>query len=169
MEIKNNLPSLYSISADMAAIISALEDNGGEVTPELEQAMAITEDQFMAKSVDYGQAIITLRSMAAAAKDEKERLASLQKFYENAEKRLSGALLNAMELFGKPKVETPTMRLSTRRTAATVIDDLDMVPKQYTTTKVEVVADKKAIKEAIMGGEDVPGARVVENVSLQIK
>ena len=142
--------------------------NGGEVTPELEQAMTITEDQFTAKSVDYGQAIITLRSMEAA-NDEKERLANLQKFYENAEKRLSGALLNAMELFGKPKVETPTMRLTARHTAATVIDDLDMVPKQYTTTKVEAVADKKAIKEAIMGGEDVPGARVVENVSLQIK
>lgn len=165
----NNLPSLYKISADMAAIISALEENGGEVTPEIEQAMSITEDQFTAKSVDYGQAIITLRSMAAAAKEEKERLANLQKFYENAEKRLSGALLNAMELFGKPKVETPTMRLTARHTAATVIEDLDMVPKQYTTTKVEVVADKKAIKEAIMGGEDVPGARVVENVSLQIK
>ena len=142
--------------------------NGGEVTPELEQAMTITEDQFTAKSVDYGQAIITLRSMEAA-NDEKERLANLQKFYENAEKWLSGALLNAMELFGKPKVETPTMRLTARHTAATVIDDLDMVPKQYTTTKVEAVADKKAIKEAIMGGEDVPGARVVENVSLQIK
>ena len=74
-----------------------------------------------------------------------------------------------MDLFGKPKVETPTMRLSTRRAAATVIDDLDMVPKEYTTTKVEVVADKKAIKDAIMGGKDIPGARVVENVSLQIK
>ena len=165
----NNLPSLYSISADMAAIISALEDNGGEVTPEIEQALAITEEQFTAKSVDYGQAILTLRRMAAAAKDEKDRLASLQKFYENAEKRLSGALLNAMDIFGKPKVETPTMRLSTRRTAATIIDDLDIVPKQYTTTKVEVVPDKKAIKEAIMRGEEVPGARVEENVSLQIK
>jgi hypothetical protein len=34
---------------------------------------------------------------------------------------------------------------------------------------VEVVADKTAIKKAIQQGEDVPGAHLVENVSLQIK
>ena len=46
---------------------------------------------------------------------------------------------------------------------------LDAVPAEYKTTKVEVVADKTAIKKAIQSGEDVPGAHLVENVSLTIK
>lgn len=164
-----NVPTLYVITAELNAILAQLVDLGGEITPELEQALAINEDQFAAKSEDYGHAILNLKGMAAAAKAEKERLAALQKFYENTCNRLDNALKTAMVATGHDKVETPTMRLSLRHTTATEVDDLDAVPAEYKTTKVEVVADKTAIKKAIQQGEDVPGAHLVENVSLQIK
>ncbi len=164
-----NAPTLYGITAELNDILSQLEELGGEITPELEQALAINEEQFVAKAEDYGHAILNLKGMAAAAKAEKDRLAALQKFYENAQKRLIDALSNAMQVFGHDKVENATMRLSLRHTTATEVDDLDQVPAEYKTTKVEVVADKTAIKKAIQSGEDVPGAHLVENVSLQIK
>ena len=164
-----NAPTLYGITAELNAILNQLEELGGEITPELEQALAINEESFAAKSEDYGHAILNLKGMAAAAKAEKERLAALQKFYENTCNRLDNALKTAMVATGHDKVETPTMRLSLRHTTATEVDDLDAVPAEYKTTKVEVVADKTAIKKAIQSGEDVPGAHLVENVSLQIK
>ena len=164
-----NAPTLYGITAELNAILTQLEELGGEITPELEQALAINEENFAAKSEDYGHAILNLKGMAAAAKAEKERLAALQKFYENTCNRLDNALKTAMVATGHDKVETPTMRLSLRHTTATEVDDLDQVPQEYKTTKVEVVADKTAIKKAIQEGEDVPGAHLVENVSLQIK
>ena len=164
-----NAPTLYGITAELNAILTQLEELGGEITPELEQALAINEENFAAKSEDYGHAILNLKGMAAAAKAEKERLAALQKFYENTYNRLDNALKTAMVATGHDKVETPTMRLSLRRTTATEVDNLDAVPMEYKTTKVEVVADKTAIKKAIQNGEDVPGAHLVENVSLQIK
>lgn len=164
-----NAPTLYGITAELNAILAQLEELGGEITPELEQALAINEEQFVAKAEDYGHAILNLKGMAAAAKAEKERLAALQKFYENAQKRLTDALSNAMQVFGHDKVENATMRLSLRHTTATEVDDLDQLPAEYKTTKVEVVADKTAIKKAIQSGEAVPGAHLVENVSLQIK
>ena len=164
-----NAPTLYVITAELNAILTQLEELGGEITPELEQALAINEENFAAKSEDYGHAILNLKGMAAAAKAEKERLAALQKFYENTCNRLDNALKTAMVATGHDKVETPTMRLSLRHRTATEVDDLDAIPAEYKTTKVEVVADKTAIKKAIQQGEDVPGARLVENVSLQIK
>lgn len=164
-----NAPTLYGITAELNDILSQLEELGGEITPELEQALAINEEQFVAKAEDYGHAILNLKGMAAAAKAEKERLANLQKFYENAQKRLTDALSNAMQVFGHDKVENATMRLSLRHTTATEVDDLDALPAEFKTTKVEVVADKTAIKKAIQQGEAVPGAHLVENVSLQIK
>lgn len=164
-----NAPTLYGITAELNAILAQLEELGGEITPELEQALAINEEQFVAKAEDYGHAILNLKGMAAAAKAEKERLANLQRFYENAQKRLTDALSTAMQVFGHDKVENATMRLSLRHTTATEVDDLDQLPAEYKTTKVEVVADKTAIKKAIQSGEDVPGAHLVENVSLQIK
>lgn len=164
-----NAPTLYGITAELNAILAQLEELGGEITPELEQALAINEESFAAKSEDYGHAILNLKGMAAAAKAEKERLAALQKFYENTYNRLDNALKTAMVATGHDKVETPTMRLSLRRTTATEVDDLDAVPAEFKTTKVELVADKAAIKKAIQQGDDVPGAHLVENVSLQIK
>lgn len=164
-----NAPTLYGITSELNDILTQLEELGGEVTPELEQALAINEENFAAKSEDYGHAILNLKGMAAAAKAEKERLAALQKFYENTYNRLDNALKTAMVATGHDKVETPTMRLSLRHTTATEVDDLNAVPMEYKTTKVEVVADKTAIKKAIQSGEDVPGAHLVENVSLQIK
>ena len=164
-----NAPTLYGITAELNGILAQLEELGGEITPELEQALAINEEQFVAKAEDYGHAILNLNGMVAAAKAEKERLAGLQKFYENTQKRLANALSNAMQVFGHDKVENATMRISLRHTTATEVDDLDKLPAEYKTTKVEVVADKTAIKKAIQEGEDVPGAHLVENVSLQIK
>ena len=164
-----NAPTLYGITSELNDILTQLEELGGEVTPELEQALAINEENFAAKSEDYGHAILNLKGMAAAAKAEKERLTALQKFYENTYNRLDNALKTAMVATGHDKVETPTMRLSLRHTTATEVDDLNAVPMEYKTTKVEVVADKTAIKKAIQSGEDVPGAHLVENVSLQIK
>lgn len=164
-----NTPTLYGITADMQQILQLIEENEGEMTPEIEQALAITEDQFVQKAEDYGKAILNLKAMASAAKSEKDRLSGLQKFYENAYKRLESALSTAMQVFDRERVENASMRLSLRRTTATEVTDLDQVPSEYKTTKVEVVADKTAIKKAIQSGEDVPGAHLVENVSLQIK
>ena len=164
-----NTPTLYGITAELNAILAQIEDMGGEITPEIENALAINEEQFATKAVDYGHAILNLKAMASAAKAEKERIANLQKFYENAQKRLEGALSQAMQVFGQDKVENATMRLSLRHTTATEVDDIALLPSEFKTTKVEVVADKTAIKKAIQSGEDVPGAHLIENVSLQIK
>lgn len=164
-----NVPTLYGITDELNAILTQLEELGGEITPEIEQALAINEENFVTKSEDYGHAILNLKGMAAAAKAEKERLAALHKFYENTYNRLDNALKTAMVATGREKVETPTMRLSLRHSTATEVDDLDAVPAEFKATKVEVVADKTAIKKAIQDGIEVPGARLVENVSLQIK
>ena len=159
----SSLPTLYTISGDLLAILNQLEENGGELTPEMEQALAITEGQFTEKAVDYGLAILNLDAMAEAAKAEKERLAGLQKFYENAKKRLSETLSGAMQAFDRTKVETPTLRLFLRHTQTTEVDNADDIPARFKVTKVETVVDKTAVKKAIVAGEDVPGAHLNDN------
>jgi hypothetical protein len=176
-------PTLYAISAELSALLNLLEENGGEITPEIEQALAISQGQLEEKAVDYGHAILNYEGMAAAAKVEKERLDNLCKFYDNTAKRLKKTIGEAMRAFEMPKIETPTMRLSISRSTATQVDDLNALPAQYKKTKEEVSADKSAIKAFILAevkkakeeGREidpntvVPGAHLVENVSLSIK
>lgn len=164
-----NALTLYGISAEMTALLNAIEEQGGEITPEQEQALAINEEHFSEKAVDYGHVILNLDQTVEAIKNEIDRLTKLKRTAENAQKRVKGSLVGAMVQLDHPTVETPTMRLSLRHTTATEVDDLNQLPAEYKTTKVEVVADKTAIKKAIQSGEDVPGAHLVENVSLQIK
>ena len=164
-----NALTLYGISAEMTALLNAIEEQGGEITPEQEQALAITEEHFSEKAVDYGHVILNLDQTVEAIKNEIDRLTKLKRTAENAQKRVKGSLVGAMVQLDHPTVETPTMRLSLRHTTATEVDDLDQLPAEFKTTKVEVVADKTAIKKAIQEGEAVPGAHLVENVSLQIK
>ena len=182
-----NAPTLYGITAELNAILAAIEDNGGEITPEIENALAINEEQFATKAVDYGHAILNLKAMAAAAKAEKERIAALQKFYENTQKRLEGALSAAMQVFGQDKVENATMRLSLRHTMAVADDyDINKIPKAFRTEKLEITPDKASIKKYILDAAKkaeaegkkidttamnavIKGVRLVENVLLQIK
>lgn len=182
------MATLYKISTALEAILNTLEENGGEITPEIEQALTITEGQFAAKAEDYGRAIINLKAMAKAAKDEKDRLSNLQKYYENTYKRLQDIIVNAMQAFGKDKIDNPTMHLSLKHTQAVADDyDISLIPRAYKNIKVEEIPDKNAIKATILSnakaakdsGEEpadptimgayIPGVRLTENVSLQIK
>lgn len=161
--------SLYKISVDLLALLQQIEENDGEITEEVAAALTINQEQAAAKVTDYGHAIKQLEGFAELAKAEAQRVQKIQKTYENTAKRLKEKVVEAMRLFGMEKVDTPTMKLSLRKTTATVIDDIEAVPKDYKTVKVETVADKTAIKKAIQSGGEIPGAHIEENASLQIR
>lgn len=161
--------SLYKISVDLLVLLQQIEENDGEITEEISAALTINQEQATAKVADYGMAIRQLEGFAELAKEEVQRVQKIQKTYENTAKRLKEKVIEAMRLFGMDKVETPTMKLSLRKTTATVIDDLEAVPKDYKTVKVETVADKAAIKKAIQSGIEIQGAHIEENTSLQIR
>ena len=44
------MATLYTITEDQRLLNAMLEENGGELTPEIEEALRITEDNFIAKA-----------------------------------------------------------------------------------------------------------------------
>ena len=76
--------TLYQISEDQRRLNAMLEETGGELTPELEEALAITEQNFVTKAENYGKAILHYKQMVAAAKAETDRIKAIQKTCENA-------------------------------------------------------------------------------------
>ena len=69
--------------------------------------------------------------------------------------------------------ETEKIRASLRITPLykTEIIDNALIPQKFLRTKTVTTTapDKPAIKEAIKAGEDVPGAMLVDSVSLTVK
>ena len=161
--------SLYRISTDLLDLLSQIEENEGEITEEIASALTINQEQATVKMADYGLAIKALEGYAALAKEEEQRVQKIRKTYENTAQRLKEKVVEAMTLFGMEKVETPTMKLSLRKSTSTVIDDMEALPKDYKTVKVETVADKTAIKKAIQSGNEIQGAHLEESQSLQIR
>lgn len=158
--------TLYQISEDQRRLNAMLEETGGELTPELEEALAITEANFVTKAENYGKAILHYKQMVAAAKAETDRIKAIQKTCENAIARMEERLRDAMILFDKPKVEMATLKISLRKSERVVIDDENNLPADCIVVKTEV--SKTEVKRHLKAGETI-GAHLEENQSLQIK
>lgn len=122
--------NIFQIQQDLLAIFDMLEENGGELTPELEAQLAITEESFKDKVQSYANAIKLYKADLAAIKEETDRLKKLKERKEKTIDRLSKVILEAIEKFGdeKPKtkvkyIDYGTGQVSTRTTKSVQLYD----------------------------------------------
>lgn len=159
--------NLYEITRDALELASLLETE--ELTPELETALVINQEQLQAKAGNYAKVIANIQSDADAIETEIKRLKAMKESKERAITRLKDAVRDAMIVSAIDKIESPLFKLALRRSEAVEVDMVEALPNAYQNVKNVVTADKVAIKEAIKRGENVYGARLVENFNLQIK
>jgi hypothetical protein len=75
-----------------------------------------------------------------------------------------------MERTGITKIACPYFELAiVNNPVSVVVDDEQNLPSDYITVKTVKSPNKKAIKEAIDSGEDVPGAHLTRTTRLRIK
>ena len=161
------MKSLYEISKEALELASILEEE--EFTPEMENALAINQNELQTKAIDYAYVIKSFESDVSAIDEELKRLQAIKKAKVNAVARMKETVLNAMQIYEIQKVETPTMKLSLRRSESTEILMEELINEKFKKEKISITIDKTAIKKAIKDGETVEGAIIKENFSLQIK
>jgi hypothetical protein len=159
--------SLYNITKEALELASALEE--GELTPELETALAINQNELQEKAINYGYAIKSLEEDVTTITEEIRRLTAIKTAKTNASERMREAVSHAMQFYGIEKVTSPTLNLSFRKSESVEVDLVEALSNDFKITKTTVTADKIAIKKAIKQGENITGARVVEKLNLQIK
>jgi hypothetical protein len=162
------MKSMYEISNEAMDIVSALEETGGELTPVIQSALAINQNELQEKAINYSYAIKTISNDVDAISEEIKRLQALKKAKDNTIQRLKDTVVNAMQIYGIEKVETPTLKLSIRRSEAVEVDD-NFDNDIYVFVKVTYTPDKTKLKEAIKRGESIQGVTLKENYNLQIK
>lgn len=94
------MANIYQISQELLSIFDELEENGGELTPELEKQLNITQEEFRDKIKSYSNAVKMLENDIIDIKTEKARLNDLQKSKEKTIERLKKIMIDAVELFG---------------------------------------------------------------------
>ena len=159
--------NLYEITREAQELAFLLETE--ELTPELEEMLVINQEQLQAKAGNYAKVIANIQSDADAIDQEIKRLKAMKDSKDRAISRLKEALRQAMLVSAIDKIESPLFKLSLRRSEAVEVDVVEALPSEFVNVKNVVTADKIAIKEAIKRGENVFGARIIENFNLQIK
>lgn len=161
------MATLFNITAEQRRINDALMESGGELTPELEEALIINAENFAVKVEGYATSIHQFEAFAEAADAEIKRLTALKKSAQGAVKRLKDNLAYGMEVMGYDKVDMGLHKLSFRTSTAVNITDEVRIPNQY--IKVETKIDKESLKRDLKAGLVVEGAELVTNKSIQIR
>jgi esterase/lipase len=159
--------NLYEITRETLELASLLETE--ELTPELEAMLVINQEKMEVKVNNYAKVIANIQSDSEAIDQEIKRLKAMKDSKERAITRLKDAVREAMLVSAIDKIESPLFKLSLRRSEAVEVDIVEALPSQFINVKNVVTADKVAIKEAIKRGENITGARLIENFNLQIK
>lgn len=94
------MASIFNIQQNLYAIFDSIEENEGEITPELEEALTIKREEFSTKIQGYVAYIKQLELDNKGIKEEIARLKDLQKSKEKTIDNLKKIMAMAINAFG---------------------------------------------------------------------
>lgn len=95
--------NIYRIEEDLLSIFDEIEELGGELTPELEKKLTITQEQFNDKIESYTNYIKSLKVDMQAIEAEQKRLKDVYERKEKTLNRINEVVVKAIEEFGETK------------------------------------------------------------------
>jgi len=160
--------NIYQIESEFLGLSNQIIEAGGEITPELETALAINKDQLQNKGINYGYVIKSLENDISAIDEEIKRLNALKSSRNKTADLLKNTIKDAMQLYGIEELKTPTLKINFRKSESVEVD-ADLVLDMYCNFKTVKTPDKAKIKEIIKSGDPVFGGILNINYNLQIK
>jgi hypothetical protein len=160
--------TLYELKQRYETIEAALQDLDASEETIRAALMAATESADVAEV--FEQAGWTLKKLDARKEAQKAAIVHISGEIKKLEARdalIRGMLENAMMLSGTDKVNSGVWRFE-RRGTTSVDANIELVPDAYVRTVIERKPDLKAIKEAIIGGEEIPGASLKTNYHVRV-
>lgn len=157
---------LYEIDENIRKVVDngfSVDADTGEILFD-ESDLESLKEQFSEKVEACLLMVKELRYDSSAMREEEKSLAERRRA---AERKADGLLAYVTRYLDGERFETARTKLSYRKSRVVEIDDEAALPEGcYTTMRKP---DKKAIKAAIDGGAEVPGAHVVEKTNAVLK
>jgi len=160
--------SLFNIKEDAIRLYQQLEETGGELTPELETALAISKNELVDKSVSYVGLIKSIDGETEIVKNELKRIQAIIKRNDTIVSHLKDNLKNAMLAYDIDEIASPLIKINFRSSKSLEITDIEKLPYNCIILEKKPIS-KTELKARIEEGEVIPGCRIVENLNLQIK
>lgn len=93
--------NIYNISNALQNIFYEIEENGGELTPEFEEALSISQKDFKDKVKQYANVIKLINGDCSTIDTEIKRLKAYKESKKKLKERLSKILIKAIDMFGE--------------------------------------------------------------------
>lgn len=158
--------SLFQISSELTILESNIEDAGGEITPETEKALEISEKELQEKSLNYVTYIHKLEADQELAKIYKLKAEHVIKQKQKLIDRLKANLSVAVETFGD--IEVDIFTLKNRKSTSLVITEDAKIPILYHTYEQVISFDKAKLKKDLIAGKEIKGCKLVTKQNIQI-
>ena len=148
---------LYEIIGDLKALEES--DIEGQA---LIDTLESVQGEFNDKAVSILKIVENLNGDTAQIDAEIKRLQDRKRLIQNRQKSMRDYLLRNMQAAGISKISCPLFTASLRRGSESVqIDDVSIIPDELVKVEVSEKPDKRAIKEKLKAGEDIPGVSLV--------
>lgn len=121
--------NIWQIQQELLDIFNELEENGGELTPELEDKLNITQSEFKNKIENYLYVIKQTESDINACDAEAKRLTALKKSKQNTVDRIKSVIAKAIEQFGDENkngnrfIDLGTAKITVRTSNKVIVND----------------------------------------------
>lgn len=181
--------SMYQIRGEHLGLLKLIEEAEGELTPEIEQQLTLTAEEFEEKAISYGYVVKMHEDVEEVLDKEIKRLTELKKKAAKRAEKFKDTLDKAMKEFGFDKIQTETLSLSYRKSKPVeLVEDfeqaflsnvtIEIKPKEGAPDGVgklieffdlKVAASKTRIGDALKAGTVIEGAKITEKKNLQIK
>lgn len=164
----NNAAELL-FSDDPAEVAEASEQLEALISAEADNRASVER-----KADSWCWVIDHLRARAIAQREHSRRLADLAAEAEQRAETLQDRLINALHHIDPTATgwALPQHKLTSRRVQSVELDP-DMaaqdLPEQFQRVKTTIAADKTALKAALVAGDQIDGARLVERRSWTIR
>jgi hypothetical protein len=164
------MTSLYQIATEFRAQLDSLFDpDTGEALPEFEEFRVMLGN----KANAVAAYVLNVESDAEQAKAAIKRIKALQTAYERKAEKLRDYLADNMKTAGIHEIKAAdgsfVVKLYLDRDESVQLDDDAKFPPELCNEPKPPEPSKTKIKNAILAGEPVAGARIVRNDRLTIK
>lgn len=159
------MKSLVQLLVESQEIERQLLENGGEITPEVENLLEVTSGDIINKVDNYNFLVEKLASNEAYWKAKAAEYAAYAKSFGKAQERIKDHLKAIMLANELKEIVGNEVRYTLRPSAGSlVIEDESIIPDRYLVIKTEV--NKAEVKLAIASGKEVVGARIEPGFTL---
>lgn len=165
------MTTLYEIAAEFRTDLDKLSDL--DLPPEVvADTLEGMSGALEAKATNIASLVRNLEVTAEAIKDAEAQMAKRRKAIENRIQAIKDYTLKVMVANNIEKIETPFFKVSVAKNPPSVdVFDPAQIPAHFMLQPEPPppAPDKMAIKESLKLGEDVPGCRLTQSLSLRIK